>query len=175
MTHPTLSMAEVNSMERAAFVAAFGAVYERSPWVAEGAWAMRPFADPAALERSFQTIVLNAGDARQLELLRMHPRLGTRKPLSGYSQAEQAGAGLLAAAEREREQLAVLNQAYEQKFGFPFIIAVRNASLQTILASCEGRMNNDVQTEFDESLRQVFTIARFRLSDLLGEGTTASR
>lgn len=98
----------------------------------------------------------------------MHPRLGTRLELSGYSRTEQAGAGLLEAAEPERRELETLNRAYEQKFGFPFILAVRDASLGSILDSCRTRINHEVEVEFDESLRQVFRIADFRLADLLG-------
>lgn len=175
MSAGRLSIVEVNAMDRSTFVARFGGVYERSPWVAEAAWQSRPFADGGALEQALQGAVLAAGHARQLELLQMHPRLGTRKELSGYSRTEQAGAGLLAAAAAERQQLEGLNRAYEDKFGFPFILAVRNANLDSILDSCRLRINHDAESEFDESLRQVFTIARFRLSDLLDDARAATR
>lgn len=170
-----LSIDQVNAMDRPTFVARFGAVYERSPWVAEGAWIGRPFANRAALERALKDTVLGVNQARQLELLRMHPRLGTRQDLTGYSRAEQAGAGLLQVAAAEREQLERLNRAYEDKFGFPFILAVRNASLGVILDSCRARIDHEVLSEFDESLRQVFMIARFRLSDLVDDGKPATR
>lgn len=170
MTTGRLSIAEVNSLDERAFTATFGGVYERSPWVAQAAWKARPFADRGALENAMRAVVLAAGPARQLELLRMHPALGTRLELSGYSRAEQAGAGLLEANERERRELDALNRLYEEKFGFPFILAVRGASLRSILDSCRTRINHDVNEEFDESLRQVCTIARFRLGDLLAGG-----
>lgn len=157
-------------MDRPTFVARFGSIYERSPWVAEAVWTSLPFADRAALERALQTVVTESGHARQLELLRLHPRLGTRLPLSGYSRAEQAGAGLLAAQAAEREELERLNRAYEDKFGFPFILAVRAANLGAILDSCASRINHDAAVEFAESLRQVHTIARFRLTDLVSNG-----
>ncbi len=170
MTRERLSITALNQLDRAAFIARFGGVYERSPWVAESAWDARPFADRGALERAMQEVVLASGRARQLELLRMHPALGTRKALSGYSWSEQAGAGLLGAAETERRELESLNRGYEIKFGFPFIIAVRAADLGTILHSCRARLNHDFDSEFEESLRQVFRIAGFRLADLLTEG-----
>lgn len=173
MTLRRLSITEVNAMQNAAFVTRFGSVYERSAWVAQGAWQARPFADCAALERAMQEVVRGATRASQLELLRMHPRLGTRQELSGYSRSEQAGAGLLAAGAADLEQLEQLNRTYEQKFGFPFILAVRNASVRQILDSCRMRVNHDEASEFEESLRQVFTIARFRLSDLLENGLPA--
>jgi len=165
MTMEPLSIAQLNSMDRATFVARFGGVYERSPWVAGQAWQARPFADRKALERAMQEAVLEAGQARQLELLRLHPPLGTRLKLSGYSCAEQTGAGLPEATVAERAELERLNRDYERKFGFPFIFAVRNAGLHSILESCRIRMNAGAKAEFDESLRQVFRIAAFRLAD----------
>jgi OHCU decarboxylase len=170
MTSEPLSIKALNELDRAAFIARFGGVYERSPWVAEGAWAKHPFVDRTALERTMREVVLGSGRARQLELLRMHPALGTRQELSAYSRSEQAGAGLLRAAETERHELQTLNRSYEIKFGFPFILAVRDANLRTILDSCRTRLNRDFDAEFDESLRQVFKIAGFRLGDLLTEG-----
>jgi 2-oxo-4-hydroxy-4-carboxy-5-ureidoimidazoline decarboxylase len=165
-----LSIQALNQLDRAAFIARFGGVYERSPWVAEGAWKRRPFSNRAALESALQSVVRDAGRERQLELLRMHPALGTRKELSGYSRGEQAGAGLMDATEHVRQELGGLNRRYEEKFGFPFILAVRGATLATILDSCGTRLNHDFETEFAESLRQVFRIAGFRLGDLLTEG-----
>lgn len=170
MSPQRLSIAQVNAMDRPTFVTQFGGVYERSPWVAESAWSSLPYVDRAALERALQTVVAQSGHARQLELLQLHPRLGTRQPLSGYSRAEQAGAGLLAAQSAERQELERLNRAYEDKFGFPFIVAVRSATLGAILDSCAARMNHDTPVEFAESLRQVHTIARFRLTDLVSNG-----
>src|SRR5262245_5196437 len=175
MSARPLTLAEVNSMGRAEFVGRFGAIYEKSPWVAETAWNARPFADRDALETALAQVVRNASHAQQLELLHLHPRLGTRLALAGYSRSEQAGAGLLEASAAERTELEQLNNVYESKFGFPFILAVRNANSRSILDSCRTRINHDTKSEFDESLRQVFRIAHFRLSDLLDNGRSTSR
>lgn len=166
MTGLASSIAEINALDRPAFVARFGGIYEHSPWVAEETWKHRPFAEREALERALQEVVRRACRERQLELLRAHPRLGTRLALSGYSRAEQAGAGLEGLTAAERSELETLNDQYERKFGFPFIFAVRNANLRAILRSCRQRIGADAGTEFDESLRQVFRIAAFRLADL---------
>jgi 2-oxo-4-hydroxy-4-carboxy-5-ureidoimidazoline decarboxylase len=166
MTAAARSIEEVNSLDRAAFVSRLGGIYEQSPWVAERAWEHRPFADRSALQLAMQETVRQAERSRQLELLRAHPRLGTRLALSGYSQAEQAGAGLGDLTPAERSELETLNDEYERKFGFPFIFAVRNASLRAILESCRSRIGADAGVEFDESLRQVFRIAAFRLAEL---------
>ena len=170
MTGERLSIKALNELDREAFIARLGGVYERSPWVAEGAWDKHPFVDRDALERTMREVVLGSERPRQLELLRMHPALGTRTELSGYSRSEQARAGLLRAAETKRRELEILNRSYEIKFGFPFILAVRDANLGAILDSCRTRLNHGFDAEFDESLRQVFKIAGFRLGDLLTEG-----
>lgn len=166
MTAGRLSIAEVNALDREAFVTRFGAVYEHSPWAAELAWASRPFADRDALAAAMQRAVLGAGRERQLALLRAHPKLGTRLALSAHSQAEQAGAGIAAGSAGERAELAGLNERYERRFGFPFILAVKGATLPEILASCRQRVGAEPAAEFDEALRQVFRIAGFRLADL---------
>ena len=170
MKSPSLTIDEVNSLGRAEFVGRFGAIYEKSPWVAEGAWNARPFVDAEALENALADVVRHASHAHQLELLQKHPRLGTRLALSGYSRSEQAGAGLLDVSAAERAELEQLNS----KFGFPFISAVRNANSRSILDSCRTRINHDEKSEFDESLRQVFKIAHFRLSDLLDDVRSAT-
>jgi 2-oxo-4-hydroxy-4-carboxy-5-ureidoimidazoline decarboxylase len=175
MKAPSLTTAEVNSLGHAEFIGRFGGIYEKSPWVAEGAWNARPFADHEALENALADVVRQASHAQQLELLQKHPRLGTRLELSEYSRSEQAGAGLLDASAAERAELEQLNSAYEGKFGFPFILAVRNADSRSILDSCRTRINHDAKSEFDESLRQVLKIAHFRLSDLLDNGRSATR
>lgn len=166
----TLSIGEVNAMDRAAFVTHFGAVYEHSPWVAERAWEAQPFRDRESLEQEMARVVLEAGRERQLELLCLHPKLGTRSELSGHSRDEQAAAGLHAAAHAQLDELRRLNREYEEKFGYPFILAVRNASVPAILDSARTRINHEKRAEFDESLRQVLRIAHFRLTDLLPEG-----
>lgn len=167
MSTSPASIAEVNGLDREGFVARFGGIYEHSPWVADSAWRSRPFADREALERALQAAVADAGHERQLALLRAHPRLGTRRPLTDYSRAEQQGAGLMSAAPVDLGELERLNRDYETRFGFPFILAVRNATLRQILDSCRTRIEHDAASEFDESLRQVYRIARFRLFDIV--------
>lgn len=167
MTATALAIAEVNALDRPSFVARFGGIYEHSPWVAEQAWQRRPFADRAALERAMQDIVLRAGRERQLELLRLHPRLGTRLGLSGHSHSEQASAGFGDLTAGERSELEALNDEYERKFGFPFIFAVREASLRAILESCRSRIAASATAEFDEGVRQVLRIAGLRLADIV--------
>ena len=164
-----LTIAQVNQMDQAAFVAAFGGVYEHSPWVAERAWHARPFESRAMLEAALEKVVDEADQRDQLTLLRQHPRLGVIADLTSFSQQEQAGAGLQAAAAADLQELANLNDTYEDRFGFPFSIAVRGLEVPEILQACRNRLGSERDAELHQSLAQVRKIAGFRLNDLVSE------
>ena len=165
---------EINGMDRDAFVAVFGAVFEDSPWAAEAAWQSRPFRNVASVAEALFEAVRNAGRERQLALLRAHPELGARKPLAGYSAGEQARAGLQREQDDQVALLANLNRGYREKFGFPFILAVKGLNPDKIITRFRERLENSPEDEFDECLGQVFRIAGFRLEDLL-EGFSSGR
>ena len=159
-----MTLAELNRLDRPAFTAALGWIFEQSPWVADRAWLQRPFADLAALHGAMVREVEASPAAGQLALLRAHPDLGTRARISEASAGEQAGAGLdrLTAAEFDRLQL--LNGQYQQRFGFPFLYAVKGSTKYDILHALEQRLANSPEIEYREALRQVYRIADFRLS-----------
>lgn len=159
-----------NSLDRDRFVARFGALYERSPWVAEAAWDRRPFASIDALHAAMAEAVERSARERRLALLRAHPELwgeqAQRGALTADSTAEQASAGLTTLSAAEATRIAELNAAHREKFGFPFIIAVRRHTREAIFAEFERRLALDPQAEFAECLRQVGLIARLRLDAL---------
>jgi OHCU decarboxylase len=173
-THPPATPALIPSqMDRAAFVAAFGGIYEHSAWVAEKAFDLElgPAHDSAigvwsALARAFRT----APQADRLAVLRAHPdlagKLAQAKRLTAESTAEQASAGLDALTDAERAAFEAHNQAYTQAFGFPFIIAVKDHNKASIMAAFETRIANDPDQEFREACHQVERIAYHRLMDI---------
>ena len=169
-----LSLAEVNDLDRDGFVAALGGVFEHSPWVAAAVWSARPFADVADLNRAMVAAVDAADTARQLALLRAHPDLAGKAARAGaltaHSTAEQAGAGLDRLSDAEYERFHALNDAYREKFRFPFIIAVKGHTKETILMAFAERLNNTEAQERASALAQVAGIARFRLEAMLGLG-----
>ena len=152
------------------FVARFGGVYEHSPWIAEDAARNGPPADPAAAMRA---IVDAAPRAAQLVLLRAHPDLAGRLAVAGEltadSSAEQAGAGLDRCTPGEFAEFQELNARYRDRFGFPFILAVRGHDRASILAAFRRRIDNEPETEFREALGQVHRIAALRIAALTGE------
>jgi len=160
-------------MSAAEFRAAFGGVFEHSPWVAERAYAARPFASVDALHSAMSGAVKAAGEAAQLALLRAHPELAGKEAqagtMTGDSIAEQGGAGLNALSRDEMARIADLNRRYREKFGFPFIIAVRQHAKDGIFREFERRLAHDRGTELGASLGQVYVITRLRLDGLVSK------
>ncbi len=161
-------------MDRTAFVARFGGVFEHSSWIAERAFddGVGPAQDTAAsLHEVLAAVFRAAGDAERLDVLKAHPdlagRLAAAKRLTPESTAEQASAGLDALTDDERAAFTDLNTQYVEKFGFPFIIAVRGLDKSQILAEFRRRIDHDRATEFDAACRQVERIAALRLADML--------
>jgi len=151
---------------RAEFVAKFGPVYEASPWVVEGVWPDPP-TDREALAAAMAAVVDAAPREAKLALIRAHPELASRARMADASVKEQAGAGLDQCSPEEFEAFQRLNAAYNARFGFPFIFAVKGATRADILAAFEARLANDPETEFQTAIAQIHRIARFRLADLI--------
>ena len=149
------------------FVARYGAIYEHSPWVAERAWDFRPFGTISELHEAMKRVVAQATDEEVLRLIRAHPDLATRLEVSPYSVQEQAGAGLNQLSEVEYTWFTQMNKRYTETFGFPFIIAVRDQTKESIMAAMRQRLANPAGDERREALSQIHRIAWLRLQDLL--------
>ncbi len=173
-THPHQRRDRPSKMARDEFVAAYGGIFEHSPWIAERAFDLElgPAHDRAAgLHNALCRMFRSASEDERLGVLRAHPdlagKLAAAKRLTAESTSEQASAGLDALTDAERARFSELNAAYVEKHGFPFIIAVRDHDKASILQAFVQRIENDRATEFDEACRQVERIAEFRLMDLL--------
>lgn len=166
-----LSLATLNAMTAAQFVASLGGVFEHSPWVAERAFPAGPFADVTALHTAMVQAVERSPRDEQLRLLRAHPELAGREAQAGTltsdSTGEQKSAGLDALSRAEMDRIAELNRRYREKFGFPFIIAVRRHDKAGVFREFERRLALDTETEFANALAQVYAITRLRLEALV--------
>jgi OHCU decarboxylase len=158
---------DLNHFDQKRFVDAIGWVFEHSPWVAERAWGQRPFASLDELAAALNGEVETAALDEQWALLRAHPDLGTRAKVSPGSEAEQSGAGLDSLTHEEYDKLLRLNTGYRQKFGFPFLYAVRGSDKTAIFNALRTRTRSSKEAEFREALDQVYRIARFRLEDTI--------
>jgi 2-oxo-4-hydroxy-4-carboxy-5-ureidoimidazoline decarboxylase len=166
-----ITLDQLNALHAGAFVSTLSGVFEHSPWVAESVLWKRPFMSVDQLHDAMTTAVDQAGDARQLALINAHPELAgkaaVRGELTHESTREQSGAGLDLCTQEEFDTLQSLNAAYREKFGFPFILAVRGFDRHGIIANFKARLHHSRDVELRESLQQIYRIARFRLDDLL--------
>jgi len=157
----------LNSADRQTFIAALGEVMEHAPWVAEAAYAARPFASLAALSQAMIDAVRGAGGDRKRALINGHPDLAGKaareRKLSADSTGEQAGAELDRLSEDEFATFRRLNDTYRSKFGMPFIVCVRRHGKDSILREFERRLQNEPTTERETALAEIFRIAALRL------------
>ena len=163
-------------MSRETFVDSFGSVFEHSPWIAERAHGRATDADcisAQSLHRLLCSVFRAASKAEKLSVLTAHPdlagRLALAGELTGDSTQEQASAGLDSLSPRELRLFSKLNSRYSEKFGFPFIMAVKDRHKDEILAAFQDRVDNDAETEFATACSQVERIALLRLTDMLPE------
>lgn len=161
------SIAQLNQMPEAEFVGALGAVFEHSPWIAERAYAVRPFADKEELHRAMLQVLDDASQEERLALIRAHPDLAGRLQMSELSVQEQQGVGLNELSADEYDKFTRCNKAYTGKFGFPFIMAVKGSSKELILQAMQTRLEHNLEQEERQAITEIAKITRFRLNDLI--------
>ena len=164
------SMRDANLLTREEFVALLGGAYEHSPWVAELAWERRPFASIDAMAEAMQQAVIAAGAEPQLELIRAHPELLGKlalAELTAASRAEQASAGLDRCTAEQRVHMQELNEAYRERYGFPFVVAVSGLNWGDVIARISARLGHRREQEVATALEEIGRIARMRLERLL--------
>lgn len=171
MSRPTVSLAQLNGADRAAFVEMVGFAFEDSPWIAAAGWQRRPFASLDALHQALCTVMYTADPAQQLALIRAHPDLVGRAALAGSlgpeSAREQALAGLDRLSAEEIATFQRLNAEYQAKFGFPFVICARENKKESILAGIVSRLPHSPDQEIATALAEIAKIAYLRLRDVV--------
>jgi OHCU decarboxylase len=170
MTGMKITLDTVNTLDESAFTERFGRVFEHSPWIALGAWQARPFASLDALQAAMMAVLAAAGTEAEVALLRAHPELAKPAKLTAASASEQAAAGLDRLAGDRATEFMALNRAYRDRFGFPFIIAVRGQrDPEAIEAALRQRLTQSPESEHVTALREVARIARLRLEDIVND------
>ena len=163
----TYDLAELNQMNRSQFTNALDGIFEQTPSIAFESWNHRPFKDFDALYQSMMDILWQMSSEQQLALIRSHPDLGSRLKMAEFSVQEQAGIGLDRLSPDQFEKFQALNQHYHDRFNFPFIIAVKNHTQDSILQAFTDRVNHSLETEFKQALIEILAIAKFRLKLLV--------
>ena len=171
-----ITLESLNAVERNAFVAAVGHVFELSPWIAEETWPRRPFRDVVHLHAELCATLRGASPERQLALIRAHPdlagRLAQQRRLTAESTREQATAGLDQLSGGEGAEFQKLNDAYRARFDFPFVICARLNAKDAILAAIPMRMMNSPAVEFQTAIAEIEKIAYLRLQDAVREASS---
>lgn len=168
-----ISLEELNSLPAPQFAAALSGVFERTRWVAERVAALRPFRSRFELQRALSAIVEQARSDEQMALIRAHPELAASERTGGAltpeSAREQQGAGLAACTPEELSRFRRLNAAYAQRFGFPFVLAVKGHDRAAVIAALECRLANTPEQERATALHEISRIAAFRLAERVEE------
>jgi N-carbamoyl-L-amino-acid hydrolase len=176
-----ITLHAINNATQAEFMTLLDGVYEHSPWIAEQAWQHRPFPTLTALKLTLVRTVREAPELQQTDLIQQHPKLAAKaasdNPLTDESQREQRTAGLSHCTPQEHEQITRLNAAYSDKFGWPFVLAVRGPrgtglTPRQVIETFERRLPQHADDERRECLRQVHRIAELRLNDKFGTEPT---
>lgn len=163
-------LATLNAASAEGFAAALDGIFERAPWVAAGAAAARPFADTASLHASLMQVLRNAGDGACRAFLNAHePLVAGPLPASLTASSRMEQGDLPLGALIGAEDLAALNARYRQRFGFPFVIALRRHTAANVLRTLHQRLAAEPDGELPAALAEVGHVTRYRLLARLGE------
>ena len=161
------SIDKFNKLSKAEFISIFGNIFEKTEWIAERCYESKPYNNLDELVSKMMKIFENIEKERHLEILNSHPDLAVEKKLTEDSKNEQKNASLNQCTDEEFVEFKKLNEEYKKKFGFPFIIAVKEKNKEEILNSFRQRITNNINLEFEEAKKQVKKIASFRLDEII--------
>ena len=162
-----IDIKKINNLDKSEFLSIFGNVFEKSKWISEKAFYLKPFESLESFISEIIGIYENSDDKTILEILNLHPELAIEKKLTANSEAEQSKANLKECTSEEFNEFKKLNFDYRKKFNFPFIIAVKGKNKIEILNIFKERINNSIENEFLEAKNQVKKIATFRLEEII--------
>ena len=158
---------DLNTLSKNEFITIFGSIFEKSEWIANETFELKPFKNSKDLVDKMINIYISCSVDKILKILNLHPKLAIEKKLSSFSSKEQTGAELDKCSKEELIEFNKLNFDYEKKFKFPFIIAVKGKNKDQILENFKIRIKNNYKEEFQEAKKQVTKIALFRLNEIL--------
>ena len=156
-----------NKLNKSDFLSIFGNVFEKTEWIAEKCYDLKPYNSIDELFLKMMEIFENAKKESHLEILNAHPDLAVEKKLTKDSKNEQKNASLNQCTDQEFIEFNNLNKKYKKKFSFPFIIAVKGKNKEEILNIFRQRIANNINLEFEEAKKQVKKIASFRLNEII--------
>ena len=162
-----IDIKKINNLDKSEFLSIFGNVFEKSKWISEKVFNLKPFESLESFVSEIIRIYENSDNKTVIEILNLHPELAIEKKLTANSEAEQNKANLKECTPEEFNEFKKLNIEYKKKFNFPFIIAVKGKNKDEILNYFRERIKNSLDEEFFEAKKQVKKIATFRLEEII--------
>jgi len=161
------SIDKVNKLNKSDFISIFGNVFEKTEWIAQKSYDLKPYKNFEELFSKMMEVFENSNKENHIKILNTHPDLAVEKKLTKDSKNEQKNASLNQCTDEEFIEFKKLNEEYKKKFSFPFIIAVKGKNKEEILNSFRQRITNNINLEFEEAKKQVKKIASFRLGEII--------
>ena len=161
------SIEKINQLSENEFIGTFGNVFEKTNWIANRAFNSKPYRNFNEFISTIIKIYENSSNEDCIKIFNAHPELAVEKKLTEDSHKEQKGANLNRCNNEEFNEFKNLNIEYRNKFGFPFIIAVKGKNKNEILNNFKKRIKNEINLEFNEAKEQVKKIANFRLNEII--------
>lgn len=160
---------DINKMSEVDYVTTFTPLFNNAPWVVKESSQKRPFTGFVDMFETMVTIIQKSDHATQLSLIKTHPRLACKsmraKNIAQHSLSEQTGSGLNVCTEEEAQRLQALNDQYQKKFGYDFLLAIKGYNKEAIFEELQDRLNNDPDTEFNIAMQQFYKILLMRMLD----------
>ena len=157
----------INLLKKKEFLSIFGNIFEKSDWIADEVFNLKPFKNSNDLVIKMMDVYENINNEEMIKIFNSHPQLAIEKRLTSFSSKEQTGAKLNECSKEVFEEFEKLNADYKKKYGFPFIIAVKGKNKDEILNNFRQRIQNNFEIEFNEAKNQVKKIASSRLEGIL--------
>ena len=161
------SVNKINNLSKSDFISIFGNVFEKTNWIAEKAYNLKPFLDSNDIKKKFISIYNNCNNKQHLEIFNSHPQLAIEKIMTIHSKKEQISSKLNSCTKEELNEFIKLNNDYKKKFNFTFIVAVAGLDKKQILDIFKNRIKNNFENEFNEAIIQVKKIATIRINQIL--------
>jgi OHCU decarboxylase len=162
-----MSIGRVNELDDDEFATTFAPLFQGPPWHVAEASKARPFQSLYDMRHALHGALFDASPEQQLELIRAYPDLAPRIALGPQSAVDQAFAGLNRLSPEEYDEFDRLNEAYAAKFGFPFVVCVREHTKETIFAAFRRRLEDTPMQERATALVEIAKIANLRMLDLV--------
>jgi|TARA_B100000470_G_C19461993_1_gene246262 OHCU decarboxylase len=162
-----ISIDKINQLTKNDFISIFGNIFEKTKWIADSAYNLKPYKSSSELSAMIMKIYENTTKENYLKIFNAHPELAVENRLTDDSKNEQNNSNLNQCTDEEFNEFKILNNKYKKKFGFPFIIAVKGKNKSEILDNFRKRTKNKINLEFKEAKEQVKKIASYRLNEII--------